>query len=188
MALSAAVCNDLLRTISAIAEQSASVCEKVERVAREMPATVAVLGGAILLLALLTPIPWFHQESTGGLSGEGLPGEDKDLNARDAFGAWVIAIAIPAAAPVADLIARAAGRSVPWSLRLGLVLLGLAILVVVSWVELSYELPPCCDLAYVRPSPMAGFLFGAIGATLLLFGTLAASPGRQRAGSNPPST
>jgi len=152
-------------------------------VIRETPALVTALGGGILLIALLSPIAWFHEEATGGIAGE-----DRTLDAWEAFGAWVIAIAVPAAAAIANLPARKLGQGLPWALSLGLVLLGLAILVVVSSVELSDELPPCCDLAYVRPSPRAGLLIGSLGALVLLGGTLAAWPGRERAESHSPST
>jgi len=156
-------------------------------VIRETPALVTALGGGILLIALLSPIAWFHEEATGGIAGEGA-GQDRTLDAWEAFGAWVIAIAVPAAAAIANLPARRLGQGLPWALSLGLVLLGLAILVVVSSVELSDELPPCCDLAYVRPSPRAGLLIGSLGALLLLGGTLAAWPGRERAESHSPPT
>jgi hypothetical protein len=139
---------------------------------------IACLGGAMLLACLVLPLVWFDEDPTGGLDGNGGGAPTRSLTAIDAFGAWLVPMAIGASIPLVDLVARFAGRHVPWELRLLLVGCGLLVLLVAVFFELTYDLPPCCDMIYVQPVARIGFLLGGVSATLLLFGTLASWPGR----------
>jgi hypothetical protein len=143
---------------------------------------VAGLGGAALLVALLAPIEWFEELSTGGITGQGTGEPPRSLTPLDEFGLWLIPIAMAAAIPLVDLALKRTGRRIPSPIRLLVVAAGLAVLIVGVVLELTYSLPPCCDQIYTLPSAEAGLIPAAVGAGLLALGTLA-SWLRQRPGS-----
>jgi hypothetical protein len=139
---------------------------------------VAALGGAILLVALLAPIVWFHEISTGGLDGTGAGAPNRELTAMDAFGGWVLPPALAAALLTIQLPLRRIGRGLRWALRMAVVGAGLVVLLVAVLSEANADYPPCCDMVYWQPQARIGFLIGGVGGTLLLFGVLANWPGR----------
>jgi hypothetical protein len=139
---------------------------------------VAALGGAILLVALLAPIVWFHEMSTGGFDGTGAGAPDRELTAMDAFGGWVLPAVLAATLSLLRVPLRRARRGLPWELFMAVVGVGLVILFVAVLSKASIDYPPCCDMVYWQPQARLGFLIGGVGGTLLLFGTLACWPRR----------
>jgi hypothetical protein len=127
----------------------------------------------MLLIALLAPIEWFEELSTGGFTGEGTGGPPRSLTAWDEFGPWLIPIALAAATPLVELALKRTGRSIPATIRLLALAAGLAVLTIGVVSELTYSLPPCCDRIYTLPSAEAGLIPAAVGAGLLALGTLA---------------
>jgi hypothetical protein len=158
------------------------VIARTERSRPGLGEVVAGLGGAVLLVALLAPVEWFEELSTRGFTGQGTGEPLRSLTAWDAFGLWLMPIALAAATPLVDLALKRTGRSIRSPIR-GLVeAAGLAVLSVGVVLELTYSLPPCCDQIYTLPSAEAGLIPAVVGAGLLALGTLA-SWLRQRPGS-----
>jgi hypothetical protein len=153
---------------------------------------LAMLGAGVLLVALLAPVQWFVERSTGGLTGQGTGEPPQGLTAWAAFGPWIVPVALAAAVPPVDLTLRRAGWRLAPTVGLLVVVAGLAVLSVGVVAELTYARPACCDATYTVPSARAGLFLAAVAAPLLLLGTLLdwrrrgpGSPPKATAGSRP---
>lgn len=89
---------------------------------------VAALGGAVLLVAILAPIDWVTEESTGGITGQGTGEPPQGLTAFDLFGVALVPLAFAAAVSPAELALAQVGRTIVAGARLAIVATGLIVL------------------------------------------------------------
>lgn len=135
---------------------------------------IAVAAGLALLVA--TFVPWFHQESSGGITGRGDPSfAPRDSSAWGAFGPAALILAVSAIVPVVHCCRRLSGGGTV----LGASLLiaagaGSTLVIVVGTAVLtvgnSSEVP---DGFYLISTPRPGLFMGFGSSVLMLLGGVA---------------
>ena len=124
-----------------------------------------------MLIAIVAPIDWVTEESTGGITGQGTGEPAQELTAFDLLGLALVPLTLAAVVPLAELALAQVGRTIVASARLVGVAAGLVVLVVGTGTALTYSLPPCCDQIYTIARPEVGLFPAFGGGALLALGT-----------------
>lgn len=136
---------------------------------------MAALGGILLVVALVAPIDWFKEVSSGGLSGDGTGEPPRYLSAWEEFGLWSVLVGAAGVAGIAALWTRA------WPGRVGasVIAVGVLTLAVALLIANAGSTADSPDQIYEATRVEEGSILAALGAALVSGGAVGCAMARR---------